>query len=378
MGFESALAIIKRNKARKDRGEWNSIPFPFPNLNKYVPGIMQGTYYCTSASSGIGKTQVAKNMFVTSPYEWLTENKTNIKLKIFYFALEESVTEFIMTMISAKLKKLYNKTVPISVLMSRDMETTLDDETIKQVEELSDYFKDFEKCIEIIDTLSDIDKMYAHVEKYMNYRGKVLFRNLETGDITDIKTPGYIPYKYEAKDPDEYVMVVVDHVSLVTGTDNSLHSNMSSWSNVLARRRLTKFYNCVVVDIQQQSSDVEKMQYSRDGSAVEDKVKPSLSGYGDNKLTQRNHLVVFGLFAPDRYGIQTYGGIPVQGMNDHIRFLIVLKNRYGPSNVEIPLYFNGATNEFYELPEPSVFRSNRALIDAVRNGTFVGEVAENH
>ena len=61
--------------------------------------------------------------------------------------------------------------------------------------------------------------------------------------------------------------------------------------------------------------------------------------------------MIFGLFAPVRYDIEEYRGYDIKILQDNYRDLIVLKDRwYGCANLHVPLYFNGATNIFKELP----------------------------
>lgn len=110
------------------------------------------------------------------------------------------------------------------------------------------------------------------------------------------------------------------------------------------------------------------MQYNVKGNAIEEKMVPSLAGLGDNKLVGRTYMVVIGLFAPDRYKIQSYNGYEIIGSNDHIRFLSVIKNRKGPSNKQFALYFNGATNELKQLPPPQ--NINNSMKELIKEGTF--------
>ena len=65
------------------------------------------------------------------------------------------------------------------------------------------------------------------------------------------------------------------------------------------------------------------------------------------------HLIILGLFAPARYELEEYAGYKINILGDSFRSLIILKNRIGKTNLELPLYFNGAVNYFEELPKPS-------------------------
>jgi hypothetical protein len=52
--FDKALEKIKLNKKIKDKGGYNCIPFDWlPKLKTVIPGIMKGTNWLISASSGV-------------------------------------------------------------------------------------------------------------------------------------------------------------------------------------------------------------------------------------------------------------------------------------------------------------------------------------
>ena len=81
--FEKTLSKIKINRANRLEGKFNSIPFGI--MDTYLPGIMKGVYYIVTANSGIGKTQITKNLFVLQPLKFMEEHPdSGIKLKIFY------------------------------------------------------------------------------------------------------------------------------------------------------------------------------------------------------------------------------------------------------------------------------------------------------
>jgi len=64
--------------------------------------------------------------------------------------------------------------------------------------------------------------------------------------------------------------------------------------------------------------------------------------------------VVIGLFGPARYMTDEntmYRGYDISILKDQFRSAIVLKNRIGRGNIEVPMLFNGAINTFEELPQ---------------------------
>ena len=58
------------------------------------------------------------------------------------------------------------------------------------------------------------------------------------------------------------------------------------------------------------------------------------------------------LFNPTSYNIEEYEGIDLKRIGSWHRELYVNLNRDGMANIQLQLYFNGAVNEFMELPRP--------------------------
>ena len=106
---------IKKTKESKDNGQIFCIPFKnYPKLTGSIPGAVPGMIQMVTAASGVGKTQFAKALYVREPLEYA--KKHNIKLKILYFALEESEKEFIDTMICNYLSVKCNTKIDIFII----------------------------------------------------------------------------------------------------------------------------------------------------------------------------------------------------------------------------------------------------------------------
>lgn len=363
--FDRTFNSIKRNKENKDNGIYNSIPFGIPSLDRQVPGIMKGIVYSVIAASGIGKTQLTKFLFVLQAYKFVKEHpELNIKLKIIYFALEESVEEFMTNLICNRLKDKYGLT--ISSLMLRSMgEFKLSDDILKKVEECREYFDDMSKYLDIQDSIYNPTGMYYYCRDYATANGTHYYRPLKCQDpkeneiltkqqveeLNKSEQTNYCYYKYVPNDPNEFVLVVTDHISLVDIEANAdtKHAAMSKWSTDYCRKILAKRYNYCIAQIQQTEMMNDKQQFSFSGDTIINKLLPNLSALGDNKIIGRDYFVVLGLFAPERYQIPEYLGYDITKLRDSFRSIHLIKNRLGPTNLVLPTYFNGATNTFAEL-----------------------------
>lgn len=125
---------------------------------------------------------------------------------------------------------------------------------------------------------------------------------------------------------------------------------MVNFSTKYALRLRDKFGFSIVV-VQQFSLDKENVEYNYSGKTIEEKLEPSISSFGDAKTTVREANYIYGLFNPSRYGIQQHGGYNIAFMRDNYRSLKILKSRDGISDVQVPLFFNGASDIFKELPK---------------------------
>ena len=372
--FKSTLQKIRENKENLQSGKPNCIPFyNYPRLSKVIPGIVQGTNWLVSANSGVGKSQFTKATFILDPLIWLEQHKeefpeSNIDIKINYFALEESKEEFTYSIISNKLKDKFDLTVDPLDLMSMYEKETVSDDLLSKIESLGDYFNYFFSKVNVIDSIGNPTGIYRYIREYTEEVGTHYFYNFmidkdktncitraEYKKIKDTTLGKQFAYShYIPSNPDQYVINIVDHIGLLTSeSGGSLHDAMTMMSASYGRKQITKHYNHVFVMVQQQAGAQESELYTNTGKKIIDKMKPSLSGLADNKTTQRDCHLVMGLFAPDRYVTEetsNYKGYDIKRFKDQYRSLLILKNRIGRGNLEVPLLFNGAVTSFKELP----------------------------
>jgi replicative DNA helicase len=363
--FDSIYESIDRNKVKRESGRHISISPPFPRLAKKYPGWVKGTNTIITASSGIGKTKFSKFFTVTSVYDFIKDNP-GTKVKIFYFALEETKEKFWIGMLSTILHIKYNILIAPQQLLSLG-ELILSDDVLNKIKTVKDEINDMEKYIEVIDNVFNPYGIYKTVRYY--------FDNPEIGEFETITTDkGIIKGKFKYKDDDLYVFCITDQVNLLVPDKNNeygepqknLWDAINYFSKEYCLKQMCKRLSCVVINIQQQSADKEKMEFYR-GESIDKKLEPSLDGLADNKLTQRDADLVLGIFAPTRYEIAKYRGYDINKLKDKYRCVIFLKDReYGLANTYIHLYLNGSINVFKELP-----------ISSEMNDTIYKQIEEN-
>lgn len=274
----------------------------------------------------------------------------DIKLKIFYFTLEISKEMKFLSLISNLLYVKENIRISPTDLKSTNANKVLDEKTLKLIEKYREYINKMNSCIEFVDSVRHPTGIYNLVREYALNNGKIHTRKITTNDNKIIEVEDY----YEPNNPDEYVIIIIDHISLIeterdfnTGEKLNLHQSIGRLSsNYLVKLRNRFGYIPVVVQQQaNQQESLENFKYN--------KLKPSVDGLADNKQTSRDCDVILGLFSPFRHEIPNYYNYDIRQFKDFFRSLEIINSRVGGGGVITPLYFDGAVNFFKELPPPT-------------------------
>lgn len=351
---------IRDIATKRNSGQLFAIPFyhRFPKLAKAVPGIVKGIMYKITAQSGIGKTQLSKELFCITPLEYIRENPdTNIKVKIFYFALEESEAEFIDTLISNRLATKYK--IRIEPIMLKGVkEQYADEELLKKIEECEQDVQFYMDHIEVVDSVYNPTGMYKYLRTYSEKVGKHYWET-KTFVKNGIAEEEQVYSHYIPDDPNLHVIVITDHISLIYPEYDkklektiSKHEAMAKWSTEYCKKQITKHWNWTVVNVQQQEQSNEKQHFTNTGISVVEKTEPTLDGLANNKEIQRDDYVIISIYSPDKFGFDNYHGYDIARFRDTFRAVQIKKNRIGTPNKYIHMLFDGATNRFVELPVP--------------------------
>jgi replicative DNA helicase len=356
------VAELRKIKQEKEQGKIFCIPFEnYPKLASSVPGIVPGMITMITAGSGVGKTQVAKALAVREPLEYAI--KHGIKLKIFYFALEESKQEFIDSMICNFISSKCKIRVDLLTLQGFRQQS-LDDATMDLIELHMDEVEKLLESVEIIDSVYNPTGIYKYCRDYADKNGQHVFEDREfikkhKDGSTSTETVKVYSH-YVPNDPNQVNIVVVDHMSLLTpeknketGSTMTQHQTMAKWSTDYALKQITKHWNWAVVNVIQQEQSGEREQFTNKGESIQKKTEPSLAGFANNKEIQRDAKVIIGVYSPDRYGFDDYHAYDIRRFRDTFRAIVILKNRFGPPNKYHHFLFDGATNRFVELPAPN-------------------------
>ena len=371
------LKCLEERRKKVINGGINSIPSSFIRFREDFLGVEQGKYYDITGSTKSAKTQLASFLFIYNTLLYAYYNPNKVRVKIFYYPLEETPEDIMLRFMSYLLYILSGYKIRISPtdLKSTKGDKILDETIIELLkkDEYLDILKFFEDNV-IFSTSTNPTGVYNECKKYAENNGIVHTKKQTIkGELGEISTIDAFDW-YEPNDPDEYKIIFYDHVSLInTERGMTLKQSIDKLSEycVILRNR----YNFSPVIVQQQAFENEGIE-----NIKLNRVRPTVAGAADSKYTMRDCNVALGIFSPFKYELKEYFGYDISKLRDNCRFLEVLINRGGSPGGIIALYFDGAVNYFSELPRAddpkiqSVYKSLQGIRVKVDKAFFSYEI----
>jgi hypothetical protein len=262
---------------------------------------------------------------------------------------------------------------------------SLSDELLKLIEDTNDKYENFMSHVIINDSIYNPTGLYKLARHYSKVWGTHYYTDLygkrdfliphteydkALSEGLELKYSHYIP-----NDPEEHVIVLTDNLNNLTvekSHNGDLREAINDWSRKYCRQQISMHWKWSILNVIQQGMETEKKQFTNSGTNIVEKLKPSISGLGNSRECARDHLIFTGLFKPFKYGINSYRGYDtsLEGMGTSFMSLIFEKNRVGADSFELPVYFDGATEVFKELPKPDDITK---YITYIKNHTYYGK-----
>lgn len=361
-----------KNRTRVLNGSINCIPSPLPRFRKNWPGIQQRRIYLISGGTKAAKSQITNYLFIINIVFYCYKNPGKVKPKIFYFPLEmtkEEVTEMIICYVINYLTKGKTILSPTD-LESVDERKPLSQEVLDLMEtkEFNDIMSIYESIVTFYDEQNRVG-IYKTMNNYAHANGEIYYKEVEVTETDEFGRPRKAVRKlfdyYVANDPDEYVICIVDHVSLlspVKGED--LRETISQFAKDIIDLR--NKYNYIFAIVQQQNIESTGLEAFK-----ANKIRPTVAGLADCKDIGKACNMMLGITNPHYFEMPEYQGYDIRILRGHARFLEITINRNGPANDLCPLYFEGACNDFRELPLPSQTAELNAVYNYIKNKSKV-------
>ena len=211
--------------------------------------------------------------------------KYNIDYKVLYYLLEESEDEFKTGLLSYLLyRKHGTKLSPLSMMSYST--STFSKDTLEKIEDCQVEFELYMSYIQVKDYLYTPYSIYKDVMDYARKHGDhyYIHKNTKEIKVLEDKQVDWFYHHYTPYNPDAYVSVIVDHISLLqeskdpyTGLMMTKHQTLGKWSTAYMRNVITKKLNYMAINVQQQSAQAENVEHVKQNMMI-----PSLSNLGDN------------------------------------------------------------------------------------------------
>ena len=235
----------------------------------------------------------------------------------------------------------FGKIIPYTTLMS--WQDKLSDESYAYVQKGKEWLKSIEKKFIIFDKSLNNKSFYHSLMNLLESWGTFT-------PVNDGKQTIYIK-----NDPNQIVQVIIDHIGLCQSVDG--HSKKDEID-------LISSY-CVSIREKCRVSFTILQQENRN-SASSEKIKAdmtdcSLDGLKDSGNTGNDAEICIGVYCHLKFKVKTKSGYPIIcedngdgfiGFRDRIRFLQIVKNRFGESDRSIASLFYGELGLFEELDKP--------------------------
>ena len=372
---QRVLNNLEDRRQRVLRGDINCIPSPFKNFQQDFPGIEQGKMYLVSGAAKSGKSQLTSFLFLYNSVLYAYNHPEQVRLKIFYFPLEETPEKITIRFMCYLLYVLSDKEHKIRVspmkLQSVSKGYMVEPEILELLNSIEyrsilDFYEDHVFfCQERNPTgYWKVVNKYAHDHGTI-HKKKIIMENKEIGIPIEKEVFDY----YEPNDPDEYVITIYDHVSLCEQerglTLKQCIDKLTEYAMVFRNH-----YNYIPVLIQQQNMDTISLDAFKSN-----KIRPTLAGLADSKDPGKATSVMLGITNPYAFELPYYpypndpsnpNNYSIRELKGYFRYLEVVLNREGESNGTLALYFDGAVNYFVPLPNATDMTNLRKVYDLVK------------
>jgi hypothetical protein len=366
--YNRILNFLEERRNRVLSGQINCIPLPFHRFRREFPGIEQGVYYLVSGATKASKTQLTNYLFVYNTIMYMFYNPGKIQAKIFYYALEETAEAVTLRFMAFLLHHLDNTiTISPTDLKSTDETKPLPENVLKAMksEKFAQIMHLYEEIITFYDSKNPTG-IWKDFTLYAKENGTTHYKPIEMkDDFGKPVTRNMFDY-YTPNNPDEYVFIIVDHVSLLDsergkdGRSMSLKETIDKLSEymVIARNR----YKYIPVLVQQQSTETSNLEAFKN-----DKIRPTKAGLADSKYTGNDCSCMIGITNPASFDKADYLGYNITILKDKFRLMEVVLNRNGRANGLCPLLFDGAINNYTELPRADDKNAMQRVYEQITN-----------
>lgn len=336
--------VLENAKERREKilsGKVNCIPSPFKTFRYDFPGVELGTYYLVSGGAKSSKSKITNFLFLFNSILYAYHHPELVRLKVFYALLEE------------KAENITGKFICYLLYILSDKKIRIDIKTFKSVDEGRVLPSDILELLGTLEYQSILRFFEEHVVFIPDRNPTGVYHTLEkyaeaNGTIHRKRVEGYekeIFDYYEPNDPDEYVLCIIDHISLISCERSmDLRNSIKKLSEYL--KIVRNKYNYIPVVVQQQNSESLSLEAFK-----ANKIRPTQKGLADSQDPGKDCDVMLGITSPFSWELKDYLKYDITKLRGYCKFLEIVLGRDGESNAILGMYFDGATGFYAPLPK---------------------------
>ena len=336
--FENLKTAINEGIDGKNEG----LSTGFQRLDNYI-SLKRKMLISVIGSPGSGKSAFTNLAFLMNPFE--DNFRTNkVKLKIILFSMERSIVFSFGKWMCLKIFQEQGVDLDLGTLLGWYRNKKLTPDGYQYVEMYENYFNNLQGVLDIYEGQRSPNDIFRIVKGYSEKAG------IEE-NITEFKK------KYIPNDPNEHVIVIVDHIGL-TKPIKDYPTKKQAIDRLVEHLQYFRDhlgYTCVAVS--QLNRDLSNPLYKK-----MDSFEPHLDNIKETGNLGEASDIVLSLFDPIRYNTtdKNYGDVekfrsPING-HKYFRSVSILKNSYGIDGASIGTVFMGQNGLFKELPKSSEIR----------------------
>lgn len=343
MIVETLMKQIDAGREGLNKGLYSGLP----KLDSLTYGIIRENITLIGASSGAGKSSLTSYMAVYNAYnEYLKSGKT-IDIWWLIFSFEMSETALFLRLLSMHLWDEYRLIVPHKTLLS--LEEKLSDEIYQKILDSKEWLLGLAERCTIIDKPVTAKGMYGRCKAFSEQHGEYILKARGKHGEEDWESYDYIP-----NNPQQYLVVVVDHVKLFdTQPGHTSKQEIDEACKYLIHLRDKCKYSIYIV--QQLNRAFQDMSRRTEAGGVYADIQ--LSDFSDTGDTVNAANTVLAIFYPFREKCSKWKDYIVDpkrgGLSERLRTISLLKNRDGNADKFVGVGFYGECHIWRELPKAS-------------------------
>ena len=321
---ESLFKNIEKGKEGLNKG----LSTGLSKLDNVIFGIQRGWLQVIFADSGAGKSTFTNYIGIYQPYKQYLESGKQLNVHFLLFSFEMSAEVVFAKLLSLHLFEKYNKILSYEQILS--LREPLSDSDFKLIQQEIDWLKGLEELCTVIEKAQNAKGVCGITKEGRDQFGKYVPRGEHGED--------YIP-----NDPQQYLIVLLDHVSLLKN-NGKVKEEIDQVSTYLIHLR--NKCNLTVFLVQQANRNLK----AKDRKETEEGL--NLSDLRDSSDTSNAAELVIGIYNPFREHLNKFKGYDIRRLQDRARCIQILKSRFGMSDLYIGTAFFGEVGLFRELPKP--------------------------